>query len=274
MICVVIYVDILIIINLIVNYFLLKASEKILKKKVKFLRILLSAFIGAISSLYIFLPINNLFFDLTYKMFLCLIMTAVAFGVPNIKGFIKSAFMLFFVTFLFAGVMMAIWQIFKPYGMYAEKFVVYFNVSPLVLVFLTVTFYLCLSICVKLFGKIAPYSRRCRVDVFYDDKSISLNALIDTGNSLSDVFGTCEIIIVDKGYVEKFLIGIEEMNNRFRVIPFKSVSGEDLLDGYRMDRAKVFNNNKSIELKSPIIALSKTKIEDDFNAIINPQIFD
>ena len=64
------------------------------------------------------------------------------------------------------------------------------------------------------------------------------------------------------------------MNNRFRVIPFKSVSGDDLLDGYRMDRAEVLNNNKKIELKSPIIALSKTKIEEDFNAIINPQILD
>lgn len=274
MICVIIYVDILIIINLIVNYFLLKASEKLLRKKLKFYRTVLSALIGALSSLYIFLPISNIFLDLVFKLILCLIMTAVAFGIPNFKGYIKSVFMLFFVTFLFAGIMMAVFQIFKPSGMYTEKFIVYFNISPIFLVLLTVVFYLILSISIKLFGRIAPYSKRCKINVFYDNKSITLDALIDTGNSLTDVFGSSEIIIVDKNFVEKFLNGIEKMNNRFRVIPFKSVSGDDLLDGYRMDRAEVLNNNKKIELKSPIIALSKTKIEEDFNAIINPQILD
>lgn len=270
----IIYVDVLIITNLIVDYFLLKACEKISRIKLKIFRIISASVIGAFSSLYIFLPINNFFIDLLFKLVLCFVMSAVAYKFKNFKRFIKFAFLLFVVTGLFAGLMMAVWQIFKPNGMYAEKFVVYFNISPIVLSILSIVFYLSLNLSLKIFSRTAPCSKRCEITVFLNEKNIKLNALVDTGNSLTDIFGESEIIIVDSKYVNNFLKDIKQMENRFRVIPFKSISGEDLLNGYRMDRAVILNDNRIIELKSPIIALSKTKMDDDFNAIINPQILE
>ena len=52
----VVYADILVILNLIVDYFLLSASAAILRIKLPFWRQLAGASVGAVSSLYIFAP--------------------------------------------------------------------------------------------------------------------------------------------------------------------------------------------------------------------------
>ena len=68
----VVYADILIVLNLIVNYFLLLATSKLLRRNVKVLPMLLSALAGAFSSLYIFLPkpsvIAELFFNVGNRL--------------------------------------------------------------------------------------------------------------------------------------------------------------------------------------------------------------
>ena len=51
-----IYIDILVCLNVIVNYFLLLASGKFLSRPYKRWRILLGAFLGGLYSLYILLP--------------------------------------------------------------------------------------------------------------------------------------------------------------------------------------------------------------------------
>ena len=50
----VVYADVLIVVNLIVDYFLLKCSNLILKEKPKLWRIILGSGVGAVFSLYIF----------------------------------------------------------------------------------------------------------------------------------------------------------------------------------------------------------------------------
>ena len=59
---------------------------------------------------------------------------------------------------------------------------------------------------------------------------------------------------------------------RFRMIPCNTVSGNDLLEGYRCDEASVIGSNKTVILKKPILAVSKTPLDDGYNAIINPEI--
>ena len=83
---------------------------------------------------------------------------------------------------------------------------------------------------------------------------------------MEDVFSLSEIIVVDESVMCSVFDGYpfsDSIKCRYRVIPMNTVSGTTLLDGYRCDKAQIFFDDKSIELKSPI-----------FNAIVNPKIFE
>ena len=76
----VVYADILVILNLIVDYFLLSATAAILRVKVPVFRQLASAVVGALSSLYIFAPDFSIFVDLILRAAVCSVMVLCAFG--------------------------------------------------------------------------------------------------------------------------------------------------------------------------------------------------
>ncbi len=270
-----VYADILIVLNLIVNYFLLLAASGLLHRKVRTLRIVLAALAGAVSALYIYLPQVPVFIEFIYKTVICMLMTLIAFGIKSLKLYIKSASVLLSVTCGYAGIMIAIWHILKPDGMIINNSVVYFNISPTVLVISTVAAYLLFSLLIKIFGKEARYAAECEITLTAGEKTANLRAIVDTGNSVSDIFGKSEIIIADKSAVNALFDADDtEKQTRYRAIPFNTVSGYSLLEGYRCDSGTVKNGDKTLILQKPVIAASNTPLSDGFNAIVNPKILE
>ncbi len=273
----IVYADILIFLNTIVDYFLLLATSQFTGEKVKTLRIVLAAFLGGLSCVYIFLPNVSLILELFYKVCVALLLTAICFKFRGIKQYLKNVTVFFVMTCAYAGIMFALWLIFKPYGMVINNSVVYFNISPVVLVVCSVGGYILFSILWHIFSKNSKFCEKCDITVFCNNKSITLKAIADTGNSIEDVFERGEVIIADKNQVEE-LLGITvnqdnpQLKRRYRVLPCNTVTGYNILEGYRTDKAIVSYDGKVIRLKTPLLAVSKVKLNDDYNAIINPKI--
>lgn len=274
----VVYADILVLLNFLVNYFLILTVKKITYYKTKTYRIIFSAFLGGLSSLYIFLPQMNIFVELLLKILLCAGLSFCAFGFRNFKYYLRAFLWLFLATCLYGGIMIAVWHILKPQGMVINNSVVYFNISPLFLIGFTVAFYLIFSLIAPIFSKTAKSAERCEVTILVNDKKANINAIVDNGNSLTDIFGKSEIIIADKS-VYYLLFGSSDTENsqelkaRYRAVPCSTVTGSKMLDGYRCDKATLKNSENTVTLEKPIIAISNEKINDGFEAIINPKIF-
>lgn len=271
----VVYADILVVLNLIVDYFLLKASEKILKRRVKWWRMLLSATAGALFSLYIFFPQSGVLTEFAVRFFMNCVMAFICFGFRNLKMFLKSTGVLFAVTCIYAGVMIALWQILRPDGMIINNSMVYFDISPIVLIISTVVGYFLYIAFAKVFSYSAKFSKKCEIKLSARGQTVNATAIIDTGNSAKDIFSKSEIIIVDSAVITSiFGVGFENnqnLNPRLRMIPLTTVSGNDMLKGYRCDFAEIFYENKSITIDKPIAAISKTPLKENYSAIINPQ---
>lgn len=269
----VIYVDVLIVVNLLVNYFLILATINFLRKKVKLWRILLASFAGSVFSLYIFLPQINLIFEIIIKIVLCMLISAISINIKPYKQFLKFSGVLFFVTCAYAGVMIVFWKLFKPDGIIINNSVVYFNISPVYLVVFSCVSYILFLILFKIFSRNNPCAAECEIAVFYKNNKAQFKAIIDTGNSVCDIFGKSEIIIVDKSVLDSLFNKYDEdVKCRYRAIPYNSITASGILDGYRCDSGYVVANNKKILLKEPIIAASITEIKDDYSGIVNPQI--
>ncbi len=273
----IVYADVLIFLNLIINYFLLLAVSKILKKTPKTRWVVLSAFVGALSSLYIFLPQTSFIFETLFKIAVSMLMTIIAFGFKGVKAYLKGVLLLFGVTVGFGGLMYAIWLTFSPNGMVINNSVVYFDISLIALVLFTVIGYIIFSILFRIFSKNATFAERCDITLFANEKSVNVTAIVDTGNSIEDAFSMGEIIIVDKSVVIKlfecddFQINLKT-KSRYRMLPCMTVSGTDVLEGLRCDRAEVKYKNHIITLNRPILAISKTPLPDGSNTLINPKI--
>lgn len=272
-----VYADVLIVINLIIDYFLISLSARILKKNISVLRIILSSLIGAASSLYIFLPRIPIFFEAILKLCVCVLMAFAAFGYKNTKTFFRSLAVISAVSLLYGGGMLAIWYIFKPNGMIINNSVVYFNVSPLFLILFSIIAYLVIVLARKITEVSSVYSQNCKINLIADGNKAEVQAIVDTGNSVEDIFSLSEIIVIDESVAYSIFDGYptaEQLKRRYRALPLSTVSGVGMLDGYRCDKAYISYNGQSIELKSPILAISKAQLQDGYEAIVNPKIFE
>jgi len=269
--------DVLIFLNTLVDYFLVLATAKITREKPTAKRLVISAVLGGISSVYIFLPNQKTIVEFLYKLGVAFCISAVCFGIKGKKRYLKNTAVFFLITCAYAGVMFAFWTVFKPFGMVINNSVVYFHISPLVLVLCTVFGYFIFAVLWRVFGKSANIAERCEITVFAEGKSVTLTAISDTGNSIEDFFQKSDVIIADKQKVEA-LFGVSnietnpELKRRYRVLPCSTVSGFDTLDSFRCDSATVEHGNKKTKLLKPLLAVSKVSLNDDYNAIVNPNV--
>ncbi len=273
----IVYADILIVLNIIVDYFLLLLASGLLHRKNKPWRTVLGAIEGGIFSLYIFLPQFEFFTELIIRISVCFIISFTAFGFLNLKSFLKASGVYFSVTCLYGGVMAAVWKLLKPKGMVINNSVVYFDISAITLIICTVIFYLIFTVLSEIFSSNHIPESKCSIKLYYNDKAVEFDAIVDTGNSVKDVFGSSEIIISDKSVANSLFgqtdINInQELKSRFRAIPCRTLSGVNILDGYRCDSAVVSYSDKSFFLNSPILAVSRIPLGET-RGIVNPEIF-
>ena len=265
-----VYADILILVNFIVDYFLLRLASRFVHKKPRLWRLLLGAAAGGVFSLYIFLPQTNFLIQSAVQILMCIILCLVTFGLGDIKTFFRNAAVLFVVNFAYSGAMIAVWLIFKPYGMVINNSVVYFDISPLFLIFFSVIGYFVVLLLRKLLKKTFSQNTYCDVAVSCGNHSLKLSGIVDSGNSLTDVFGLSQVFITEQTVIDS-LLGEEKQNPaRFRKIPCSTVAGERLLDGYRIDGAVILYNNKKYDFKNPVLAVSTTPLIDS-KIIVNPE---
>ena len=273
----IVYADVLIFLNTLVNYFLLLAAAKLSAATAPTLRLVLASFVGGVACLYIFLPPQAVWAEFLYKTAVAFMVCAIGFKWQGIRRFLKSVAILFAITCGYGGIMFALWMLFKPYGMVINNSVVYFNISPTVLVLCTGGGYILFSVLWRIFSKSAKSAPRCKVTVFADSNSIELTAIADTGNSLEDAFAGREVIIAEKGQVEALLGDTDfkyngDLRRRYQILPCSTVTGYSSLDAFRCDSAEIIYENKKITLTKPLLAVSRVGLDDDYNAIINPKI--
>lgn len=266
----VVYVDILILVNFVVDYFLISIACRLLHKKPRLWRMLLSAALGGVFSLYILLPQGKFLLQTAVQVVMCMSLCAVALGIKSVKDFLRNATVLFCVNFAYSGAMIAVWYVFKPHGMIINNSVIYYNISPLFLILFSIVGYFGVSIARKFLKPNFPQNVYCNVLLFCGNNTLSLQGIVDTGNSITDVFGISQILITEEKTATAVLGDQIQNPERFRKIPCNTVTGEKLLNGYRIDRAQITFDTREFDFKNPILAVSQSAL-NECQIIINPE---
>lgn len=283
----IIYIDILIAVNLFINYFLLAATAKFLCLKWKTWRLILGEILGATYSLYILIPEFNVFFSIIIKFFMSFTIIWVTFGAKSIKTFIKTLICFYSVNFAFSGIIFAAWCVFHPNGMAINNGVVYFNISPVMLILSTLISYIIIEFINRIVGKKEHKTRWCDVSIKLGNKSMILKAKVDTGNSLREPFSDLPVIVARKSSIaailpkdifldmaDKSKINLNMFENikyKIRMVPFKTVSGDGLFPAFKPSSISIAGGPE----KNAYIAICPNQtLPEETCALINPDLID
>ena len=109
-----IYVDVVLIENLLMNYIILFATGVILKVNIKHMRLVLASLIGAIYTIIAYMSAFKIYSNIGLKFVLSAIMIYIAFNPKSVKKLFKFTLIFYLTSFVFGGVAFALIYIVKP----------------------------------------------------------------------------------------------------------------------------------------------------------------
>ena len=104
----VVYIDILFIVNLIINYILLWTTAKVSKCRASSLRLIIGSALGALYAVVIFFPKFEIYYTAIAKFIFSMLLVAVTFNIERVARFIKVLSILYVVSFAFGGAALAL----------------------------------------------------------------------------------------------------------------------------------------------------------------------
>lgn len=286
----VIYIDVLIAVNLFINYFILAAAAKFLYIKTTKFKIVLGSSLGAIYSLYILFPSHNFVISLAVKLIMSSTIVWISLCSPKSGVYLKALFCFYSINFAFLGSMFAIWCLFEPKGMCIKNNVVYFNVSPIILVVSTVVSYSIIETVNKIVGRPKSKKTFCEVEIKLLSKIFCVRAKIDTGNTLRETFSGLPVIVVCESTIKETVPEASfsisdicreksdfdkvqyDIKSKMRLIPFSAISGQGILPAMRAEYIIVKDIN--IRREAYIAICPDNTLKDEFTALIGPELIE
>ena len=226
-----VYIDILVTVNFFIDYFLLMCTKKFLGIHIKYHRMIIGSIIGGLTSLSALLPTLPLGLNIILDLSIAMLIIIITFGRCDIKAYIKRVLVYFTVSFIFCGIMIFIYFNFKPANMGIFNDVVYFDISPVLLIILTLICYYIMLLIKKFTGNILQ-SCICNVEIEIENRSFTFTAKIDSGCNVKEPFSGASVIIAEKALLDDF----EPCENKCRIIPFETLSGEGFIKGFATDK--------------------------------------
>lgn len=282
----VIYLDVLILINLYVTYFQILAVSVFTHRKTVWYRKLSAAGIGAVASLSIFIPQEMVLTLTLLKIFLCALIAFVAFGYTGFRAYAVSVLFLMLVSFVFSGLMLCVWLFAAPMKMLFINGTVYFGIDTMTIILSTCVAYGVVRIIRYILDKNGKTDGKYTVIIKNNGRECRLSALADSGNGMVDCFSGLPVIVCRRDMcadVSPPAIEMIENNSDIseigtqmikgvRIMPFSTVGKGGLICMFKAESVVI--DDETNEEKYPVNALIGIVIggRQEYEAIFNPKI--
>lgn len=239
----VLYLDVLLAVNWVIDFLLLHLLARITCTPRRSWRLAAGGGVGAAGCLIVLLPDLPVIPSILAKGITALAMTAAAFGVRPFKRWLKQTGVLFALSAGAAGLAVALWWLAAPPGLAVVNGVVYFDVSPLLLILSVAAAYGVMTLCAR-YTRHRRGTGEYRLRVEKGGRRVEIPALYDSGNGLTEPFSGMPVAVVGYQAVAPLLTpdwgpGGPVPPPGGRLIPFSSVGGGGMLAAFRPDSLTV-----------------------------------
>jgi len=277
-----VYIDLLVIINLYITYFLLKGTGVFLHRKIGAARSIIGAAAGGLTSLAILLPPLPFVGNIAVKVIAGLIITLIAFGYGGFGEYVKNALFFIIINIVFAGLTLLIWLFAAPPGMAYGNGFVYFDISFTALVITTALAYGLIKLLRYVMDVKTSADRVYFVEIANNGATATLPALADSGNMLVDYFSGMSVIICEESAINAIIPEAlkahggdistdEDFPSGIRFLPYTTINSAGVIPVFKAERIVIKTDGKPDKSVRALIGVTKEKI-DGFNAIFNPKI--
>lgn len=274
----VIYIDVLFLINLYVTYFELLSVCILTHKNIAGIRMIISAVVGGLFSFVIFLPEDSVLITSLLKIASCIIISVISMGYGDFYSFFKNTVFLLLVNFIFAGLMLCLWLFVAPLDMFYSNGAVYFDIDGLTIILSTTMAYFIIRIVRFIFDKNGKTDKKYIIEVHNNGAEVRLFAFPDTGNGLVDYFSGMPVVICRK---EKCLSIMPDVLKKttdndsgamtgIRLLPVSTVAGDGIVYAFKVEKVVVFNRDKRHTVNALIGIMEKS--HQEYDAIFNPKL--
>ena len=249
-----IYVDLVFLINLIMDLYILSGVKFLLKLETKLVRILFGSLIGSLSLFLLFFHLSTFSLNL-FKIIISLLMVLITFGKYK---FFNRLFYLYVVSIFLGG---SIYLINDSLGYKVSGFLFINNGYSINLIILLIISPIIIYLYVKEFVSLKKkLNTTYNVTIKINNKKIKLEGFLDTGNKLIDPYFRRPIILLSKKYIDL-------RGEKIIYVPFSSLNSNGLLKciipEYILIDNKKYNNI--------LIGISENL---SYDCILNERLFD
>jgi len=291
------YIDLIVLENFCMNLLILYTTAKLLGNSINKSRMIIASIVGTMYVFSLCFKFSNTILTIS-KVIMGLIVVGIGIQSKGFIGTIKNTSVYFFTSFIYAGCALGFLHIVKPKVIYIVNGIIIGGeyIFEIVGISSIISFIL-IKTSMKLI-KLKSYFRKknmiCNIELFLNDRSLKLKALLDSGNLLTDTITGAPVIIVYKEKIRalfdncylKYIDSLTEggdIENEFyneyniRVIPYVSVGQSNgLMVVCKVDKVKVEYQGESNVIDNVLIgfyneALSKN---DKYSALIGLQILE
>lgn len=275
----VIYADILLAVNWWIDFLLLLGVQRACGIGARSWRLVLGAFVGALSSGLLLLPTLPVWLSLAAKLVAAALMVLAAFGWHDRRRFGKALLLLFGLSAGLSGVCSALYYFAAPRDFYVFNGVVYYDVSPWLLIGLTLVCYGVLTVIERVSRRRAPQGHSFTVRVTHGERMIRVRCLYDSGNHLTEPFSNRPVMIVERATLEMLLPvpqGVEALppDGVWRVVPFDSLGGNGLMPAFKPQSVAVITKNGERELTDCYVAVCERLGRGEYQGLIGSALGD
>ncbi|ULL17583.1 sigma-E processing peptidase SpoIIGA [Paenibacillus sp. H1-7] len=301
----IVYVDIIFLINMLIDAALLLATAKSRKLTFRWWRLVCSACLGGVYVVFLFFPPLSFLFTFAVKFLLSLMMLLIAFGYGGMQHFWRNVGAFYVVNFVAAGAIVGVHYFWMSSGEVING--ILFTQSGglehrlqigllfvIVVLFSSILLYRYVQQAAKRKEEMSSYF--AKVDVHIDEFESSCTGLIDTGNQLYDPLTKTPVMVmelsqwgekipeswkkrIEKSEVDQIVgaIGTDEFEwqDRLRLVPYRGVNrSTQFMLAIKPDRVVITYNDKQFETLKVLIGLDGGKLSADnaYQAIIHPTL--
>ena len=260
----VIYMDVFFVINFFMDLLILVIAGKFIKPQTTILRCILAALAG--TTLTCIITVTSFKPVVIQKIFTYLIIPSVmavtGYRVSGFKAYIRVIAVMYGVTFAMSGAVNGLYY-FTDAGFYLKNLLslkYLKGVNIVVFIFITVTaYFITCFLCRYIKSKMNMRLREndiYEVTLSFRGKTVKLNGLYDSGNSLAEPIEGTPVHIAEYNGIRELLEGVEVSDAKIRLVPYKSIGMRmGVLKAVELDMAHIEIDGEYIEINKVLIGI-------------------
>ena len=269
-----VYVDIIFIENLIINYIILYAVGIISKLKINQFRIIISSIIGALYSVIYYIANVGIYQNFILKIILSIVMVYIAYETKNFKGLIKKIVLFYLVSFVFAGASLGIIYMVNSQNVTIQNGILVGSYTiKTILIGIIIAFIIIVTGFSIVKTKLSKKDLICDIKVKINEKELETKAMIDTGNFLKEPITNIPVVVLEHTLLYDF-IPKEILNNIEKILggDFSEIPAN--IQSQYISRLKVIPFSTLGKQNGMLLGIKADKliIEDEENKIIDKVI--